>query len=202
MSARIRSGEEIEVEGYWSRHSQCKPKPDDDPSRCNQPMALLRTCRQVHNEAALLPFQTNTFSFLTISGMNTFLKALVAVQRRAIVSMAFGTMFLHTAHKQLKKLVGLKELILFAEMSHYYWDKPADLSETRQQVMRAVSVFEPLSLTSATVCIYQETAYGKAKTDLAKLQALSEEAEAKLLEPLRNAVAEVESKEEVEAAGL
>lgn len=202
LSATIRNSEELDVEDYYIRHRHCKVEPVDLPSRCNHPLALLRTCRQVHNEAALLPFQTNTFSFLTSTGMNVFLKTLMAVQRRAIVSMVFGSIFLHSARKQVKELVGLKELILFAELPEYLWILPADASSAREQLMTAVSVFEPLSLTSATVCIYHNTTFAvDAKADLAKIKALSEEAEAKLLEPPNNAVTEVEPEEEVEGQG-
>ena len=48
------------------------------------PLALLLTCRQVRNEAALMPFTLNTFIFDTCETFSTFLSTLTTIQAGAI----------------------------------------------------------------------------------------------------------------------
>ncbi|KAJ9666692.1 hypothetical protein H2201_003096 [Coniosporium apollinis] len=50
-------------------------------------MALLRVCRQIYNEARLIPYSSNTFSFTLASTFSTFLTSLLPAQRRATTSL-------------------------------------------------------------------------------------------------------------------
>ncbi len=66
---------------YHTRHIGCTPK--DPPEGLRYPVrysvALLATCRQVHSETALLPFELNTFLFEKHWILDRFVPKLLAV---------------------------------------------------------------------------------------------------------------------------
>ena len=109
--------------GYTPTHEQCTfctwaCKKDCEHSRL--PLSLLAACRQVHDEAALLPYTGNTFS-LAIHSVEPFLKALVPAQAHAIERMILVVDREHhtKSFKTLlrRKLKGLKDIICFFETS-------------------------------------------------------------------------------------
>ncbi|KAK4899814.1 ATP synthase mitochondrial F1 complex assembly factor 2 [Elasticomyces elasticus] len=59
---------------YGTRHRDCHRR--GDAKGATLPLAVLRTCRQMHQEAALLPFQLNEFSFSWIVNLAPFLQSL------------------------------------------------------------------------------------------------------------------------------
>ncbi|KAK5684984.1 hypothetical protein LTS10_003059 [Elasticomyces elasticus] len=77
------AAETIVKEDYNTKHSKCWNTPKNRLG-----LRLLRVCRQVHQEAALLPYQENNFvmerGFLTLS---RFLMALMPVQSQALHSL-------------------------------------------------------------------------------------------------------------------
>ncbi|KAK5726818.1 hypothetical protein LTR15_002708 [Elasticomyces elasticus] len=86
----IESGNEVSEatativkEDYHTKHSKCW-----NTHKNRLGLRLLRVCRQVHQEAALLPYQENNFvmerGFLTLS---RFLMALMPVQSQALYSL-------------------------------------------------------------------------------------------------------------------
>ena len=52
---------------------------------------VLRACRQIHQEAALLPFSENSFCFTSGRALHIFLKATIPQQVRAIKSISIAT---------------------------------------------------------------------------------------------------------------
>lgn len=57
---RNAKGDEVERDWYYTRHKHCKI---GGPQRSDYSVALLRTCRQIYDEAKHLPLESNTFSF-------------------------------------------------------------------------------------------------------------------------------------------
>lgn len=53
--------------------------------------ALLQTCRQIHSEAALIPYLSNTFSFTNLTSIDQFLRRLIPQQARAVQHIAYTT---------------------------------------------------------------------------------------------------------------
>ncbi|KAK5741470.1 hypothetical protein LTR17_003905 [Elasticomyces elasticus] len=105
-------------QSYWDRHRHCYA--GGATKKATLPMAVLRTCRQIHQEAALLPFQLNEFSFSQLENLAPFLQSLFQAQARAIESLIlqiyrpYHTITLKNLIKS--KLRGLKELTCFVEI--------------------------------------------------------------------------------------
>lgn len=70
---------------YTKRHRACESGTVTDEAPKLR-LDLLRTCRQIHHEAALLPFQLNTFGFFETRCIIPFLKRLSVGQQRAIAT--------------------------------------------------------------------------------------------------------------------
>lgn len=77
---------------------------------------LLLACRQIHREAALIPFTKNTFMFGTAAASLTFIRELLARQRAAITTVvifephwALDT-YCSTSRGLFPKLIGLKRV--------------------------------------------------------------------------------------------
>jgi len=58
------------------------------PAKIGLTLSLLLACRQIHQEAALLPFATNNFVFQSYSALRIFLRRLVTGQARQIASIS------------------------------------------------------------------------------------------------------------------
>ncbi|KAK4497472.1 hypothetical protein PRZ48_011923 [Zasmidium cellare] len=81
------SGENSSVAHYEDRHAACL-RPSRTEGRRNVPIALLKTCRQVYDEAVGYLYADNTFSFKTPEDMDLFLSiALSPLQRTWIRSL-------------------------------------------------------------------------------------------------------------------
>ena len=73
---------------YYARHSQCT-----DLLKCAQekrvthslPMSLIRVCRDIHREAALIPYSNNTFALGNIAELELFIKKSLLVPQRAAI---------------------------------------------------------------------------------------------------------------------
>ncbi|KAK5703762.1 hypothetical protein LTR97_002775 [Elasticomyces elasticus] len=90
-------------------------------------LPVLLSCRQIHQEAALLPYQLNNFMCPSMEWLGSFLQTLVPAQAHAIEDLTFSNTSTHhtqTFQKLAKtKLRGLKRLTCFVDFSHYtlYW---------------------------------------------------------------------------------
>lgn len=117
-----------EQPSYDMRHADCKvrcssakePKVRKEAKTDKMNLGLLLTCRQIHNEACLLPFQNNTFSFVSIIDLEAFISHLIPTQVAAVEHLSF---LFHNfnadstfADRLKSQLSGLKSLILFVQL--------------------------------------------------------------------------------------
>lgn len=172
-AAEIRSWSETDGDpewhaGYFERHGACKLV---SWSKQNSPrifLPILEVCRQIHREAALLPFKHNTFSFGGLRTLEAFLKALVPAQAYAIEAMTIvlrgeGTEGLENPYDTpystvtftnllRSKMKGLKKLLSFVEFpENTYAGHFARSSATKTAWTASITQFEHLSIVSATV---------------------------------------------------
>lgn len=75
---------------------------------------LLLVCREINNEAALLPFQTNTFICGSSPSLHQFGRRLIPIQKQAVVSISlYATGRLERT--QIAKFTGLQHLTVLME---------------------------------------------------------------------------------------
>jgi hypothetical protein len=106
----------------WSPHDYCYEK-EAHGERKRQRMhiqkngmtlGLLSTCRQVHNEAALVPFALNTFIFDTCDTFGNFLAVLKPVQAKEIRSVILESITAGTIGPEtITAVSGLKHVCIF-----------------------------------------------------------------------------------------
>lgn len=156
----IRDGEEdTEITDWNGRHHSCRI------SQVPYNVALLRTCSQIHSEAALLPFQTNRFMFDDPEALQFFLRKTMYIQRKSIVAVSLetgdfredGGMLLFSALRGLKKMTGLKRVVLFEQ---FPLEGSMDLTDLEKKVIREdlfewLSLFKFATLEWAMVCFYR-----------------------------------------------
>ncbi|KAK5174713.1 uncharacterized protein LTR77_001795 [Saxophila tyrrhenica] len=147
---------EGEISIYWERHRHCTPhyvnlQKVQNPSH-KASLALLETCRQIHSEAALLPFLKCNFAFEFFADVPIFMKRLLVIQQKAIRSITFPYMTHVPTHAQqvriLKKLAGLQEVTLFD-----YNNERRTLDCSQAALPAICRIFEKTTLTKATVCV-------------------------------------------------
>lgn len=97
---------------YETRHEHARCElfePDSETEPTGLSLALLRVCRQIHNETALLPYLMNTFAFKGPDDFDIFVGNLLAAQRRAIRRIIIYGVLEHEHHwlDSLSKLSGL-----------------------------------------------------------------------------------------------
>ncbi|GAB7359509.1 hypothetical protein MBLNU230_g6154t1 [Neophaeotheca triangularis] len=128
------------------------------PSAGRLSLALLHACRQIHQEAALLPFVDNTFSFPTDISVKAFSMTLIREQARAVLSLTLcivGTCrmsfdFQASSGTRLGPGV-LSRLTLHLESSCSLKQLPLGGFDTR--VQRLIEQFTMLSAKSAQTLI-------------------------------------------------
>lgn len=144
--------------------------PGDKKSAPSVWVLLLLVCRQMHQEAALLPFRQSTFLFHS-SHVKRFLQRLVSAQAHAIEGLAVVMNILPSPPREIAleppafsataikfyrtKLTGLKELTIFVQVAEDCKDKPhfARSADTRDAWAASVMRFESLAAVSATVAV-------------------------------------------------
>lgn len=151
---------------YSQRHLLCGPLaiPGDE----QLPISILQTCRQIHQEAALLPFTDNTLSFRSGQALEAYVKSILLFQARAIRSITFApklyasgrgndlftTYVSYTSASTLDmKLKSLKELVVFVEHEDH-GGLPNARHPTVDLVADYMALFGRLTITSATVAVY------------------------------------------------
>ncbi|KAK5738469.1 hypothetical protein LTR17_005997 [Elasticomyces elasticus] len=142
------------------RDCQSATHPDcvDDDSRTLEVelgLSVLKSCRQVHQEAALLPFANNHFYFSCGAAVINFVRYILLHQARTIRSMSLviGHRFdyLYTARRLLKsKLRGLRHFGCIVQLSVPF----AFAGVVKARFARHLSVFAPSPLVSALVAVY------------------------------------------------
>jgi len=150
------------TQNYTEHHRHCHVHwagTDASHPKSLLPVALLRTCRQIHQEAALLPCQEDIFSFWTMGEMGQFLKSLVPAQVHAIERITLrlngsyvATTFEKLIQSKLKGLVGLKELLCFVPLMQTKQGKTDFVeSSTRRHCAMSLMQFRGLPKVSAVV---------------------------------------------------
>ena len=101
---------------YQTRHAQCWSW-NNECCGLKACLLVLLVCRQLHTEAALLPFSTNDFAFdgCNSRGHDVFLDRLKPFQRGAIRRAHFGQQifYLESPFDSIRSLPGLQEIVLF-----------------------------------------------------------------------------------------
>ena len=89
-----------------------------------QMLSLLAACRQIHREAALIPYELTTFSFCHLTDLTPFTIVLAEEQRHAVrsvyLSILRGCAEIETAHMtkhSIRALKGVRNLAIFYELS-------------------------------------------------------------------------------------
>lgn len=195
----------IEAHDAWkTRHSACTehlaaytmfqgPIDREEIGRHPYGVALLQTCRQVHSEAALLPFKINTFAIHWLRSLPSFLASLMRAQQRSIraVTVYSSRFDLQPGRPHLKTrhLTGLTRLTLFEEYGHY--DTHAQM---KHNIIRASQMFSFAPLKQLTFCFeYQILApyhYGF-KAGLEDSKAVYEEMESAVIKVCLQSVSSV-----------
>lgn len=146
-------------------YGQCGQNTLLSPARLS--LALLRVCRQVHSEAALLPFTTNTFVFEYVEDLSTITTSaitgkLIPEQRQAITNIAlvhsnlrdlgFGRITLAS----LDKLSGLRNLTILANVSYDLKIKrgiPRPAVDIAAALEKTTQSLKYIKWQTATVCV-------------------------------------------------
>ncbi|EMC92089.1 hypothetical protein BAUCODRAFT_151541 [Baudoinia panamericana UAMH 10762] len=152
---------------YSDRHSDCSL---DGELRNPLPVQILATCRQIHQEAALLPFHQNHFEFAVFADIAWFAKTLFPAQTHAIrsvvLSHAHSMYYTSTFDKLVKsKLRGLTQFTCF--MPGFDRDLCGGGEEWRlrfvQKVEESLLQFQGCPIQFASVAVF-EAPYKSQKT--------------------------------------
>ncbi|KAK3704997.1 hypothetical protein LTR37_013514 [Vermiconidia calcicola] len=105
--------------GNSSRHKDC-----NRPAAKILPLSFLSVCKQIHQEAAPVPFQANRFTFWNRKSLARFLRYLKPEQQNAITTMILYQVHIQrgwesTSHRSLKapRLLGLREVLVCVELA-------------------------------------------------------------------------------------
>lgn len=86
------------ISPYWTRHTGCQNRMDcfkEDVHSVPLYLDLLRTCRQIYSEAALMVYTENTFSFESQVEMLQFTE--IALEKRQRQSLR--SLHIHVEHR-------------------------------------------------------------------------------------------------------
>lgn len=147
------------------RHEICRTRQSN--FTFNKDLGILTSCRQIHREAALLPYELTTFCFLYLNDVTLLTNALIPVQRNAISTMKLylearpSPGEVDTAPSSVKLLAGLRDFTMFAQVWEYFAVRPPwhrimnDIGYQDDHWQRHnLLEFATLGLTSARVYIH------------------------------------------------
>lgn len=161
---RIRSASGIEdIEHFIKRHQGCESYSGSRQFVSGQiPLALLSTCRQIHQEAAAIPFESNVFIFETEHSVKHLTKWLSTAQRASIATVVFqGSLYPRNYLEwspDLARLSGLRTLTIFGwlhEDSMGLWWFGDTAKTYLAAALRAAERSSNDSLSSVSVCVYR-----------------------------------------------
>ncbi|KAK5726027.1 beta transducin [Elasticomyces elasticus] len=144
--------------GYSQRHADCPAYPYTHyGTSVPLGLAIIQSCRQTHQETALLPYQNNKFVCLDLENLACFLQTLVLEQARAVETLTVHVRWPYATatFKNLlkRKLKGVRTLTCFLEMGNDIDDDPnADVVNSKWT--DSVLQFQDLGLTSVRVLPY------------------------------------------------
>ncbi|KAK4542691.1 hypothetical protein LTR36_006263, partial [Oleoguttula mirabilis] len=142
---------------YLTRYLECHR------TRCRFFFDILQVSREIHQEAALLPYLDNTFAFASLQTLMSFLKKLVPAQARAIRTITLvdpeGVL---PGLPQLvhSRLTGLKRLTCFIESGVRGWWTARGAA--RRQVV-AASIFQLERTALVEVAVVARIAHEEAR---------------------------------------
>ena len=155
-----------ESRGSWldyNLHEHCCPPSyrQRGTERIKLDVSLLQVCKQIHEEAALLPFASNTFLLQSISQLAWFSEHLLSAQRSAVTSIVLDNddlMFVpaywrrssQAEKARLRRLTGVKKLRFNIEN---YWGQSPSIKELNSGLARWLEVLPLRSIDGATVRI-------------------------------------------------
>ncbi|EMC93098.1 hypothetical protein BAUCODRAFT_273785 [Baudoinia panamericana UAMH 10762] len=149
------------LDSYADRHNKCKLLYRSRIIQRALPLQILASCHQIHWEAALLAYETSTFSLDHIVSLAPFLQALIPAQAYAIKSIVITNGFLyHTPTKTLQKVIktklrGLKQFTCFVR---YYGGVGGQGSSGRQERIaeeeRYMTQLQVCPIQSANVAVF------------------------------------------------
>lgn len=89
-----------------------------------QMLNILAVCRQIHREAALIPYELSTFSFCRLTDLKPFTIALAQEQRHTVHSVYLSILrecaeitTAHMTEHSIRALKGVRNLAIFYELS-------------------------------------------------------------------------------------
>ena len=131
-------------------------------------LCLLRSCRQIYRETALIPYAENSFVFTLLGGpgedklVDRFIESLLLGQKRAIntVTLVLDAGFslnyreMHVAPRNIAALSGLRSLTILLQSNNYEFTTLLANTEARLKVFARLMDFGNLPLTSLRICTY------------------------------------------------
>ena len=159
--------EAIDCRNYPSTHEPCahnncagyNDNPLKIPTDRRLNLSVLGVCRQIHREAALIPYEANVFSLQSPCTVEPFLSALVSAQARAVRNLTLsrvGTYRLVGDRRLIgRKLRGLRDLTCSVSFNNIRFLGRVEYGdETRKAVARNVVQFgEYAPLRSVAVAV-------------------------------------------------
>lgn len=162
----IKAKHSEEHDSYWVRHKACGSRQKLVRTADMQLATnILQVCREIHAEAALIPFQDNTFSFSEMGAVEPFLREIVPAQARAIQAITLVSGYDDgTDNSKLieNKLMGLKRLTCFVEFGFAGWSLiTLGRVNMRQECTATLAPFYNTPAQDATVAAYRVKYSGK-----------------------------------------
>lgn len=131
----------------WSPHHHCTDASRDRNRRDKLGLGLLLTCRQVHAEAAMLPFALNTFIFDSCLTLKAFLTNLAHGQAANVKSVVLESIAAGDLEPTMALAKGLEHVLIFGLLFSL------DLScRYNASALRNVLCFNLVPLRSIKIC--------------------------------------------------
>ncbi|KAK4899819.1 hypothetical protein LTR27_003085 [Elasticomyces elasticus] len=126
---------------YLAHHINCYvPNPGEILPTVSSVLAVLTSCRQIHQEAALLPYKLNTFECVKLEVLGPFLQALVPAQAHAIEMLTISDMSAYSTatFKKLAKtkLRGLRKIRVYVRFHGEAVPAEHDVDPVAQTIMQ------------------------------------------------------------------
>ncbi|KAK5691110.1 hypothetical protein LTR97_011762 [Elasticomyces elasticus] len=165
--------ETVRFRAYQNHHAGCMPANHDDikgKAEHRLHLNVLRACRQIHQEAAILPYAENVLAFTSNSSLDYFFDTLILEQARALQRIVITHYDRDVPRhdrplcaKYLEsKLKSLEELTVFVEFSG--GDRAREFSNVehdRECVARELMAFDGVLIKDVTVAAYNvEAGFG------------------------------------------
>ncbi|KAK5164682.1 uncharacterized protein LTR77_009888 [Saxophila tyrrhenica] len=116
-------------------------------------IALLRTCKQIHHESALLPFKINTFSFRSAMELERFANRLLPCQREALVDITLGGILSSNWLALIKRMRSVQHITLFHEHFYHLTQANKGYDVVREQLLQVFGEFKEMGVeTTLAIC--------------------------------------------------